>query len=265
MGIMFIVVINAVSDVSAATEDSKSKDNSYTISYFDKTVGGDVLENPDISKNVPNSTLSSQIVNMSKNGSVILKFGKGNPKVLIFAGIHGNEGASNIATLKLIESMKNKKIKGSVYIIPFTIPKSTAKNSRYWYKGSKKYDPNRVANIPGTPGYKIVKFAKKNGIKYIIEAHSGGDFYKYKRGLIYANRYPTNKKEAQWIKYIKKNANPKISYTSVPPKGYLRAYARANKITAITFEVEKDIGPISHWSDVELKMMTSALRYFKLF
>ena len=265
IGIVFILFASVVSDVSAATNNHDSKNSSYTISYFDKTVGGDVLKNKDISKNVPNSTLSSKIVNMTKNGSVILKFGKGSLKVLIFAGIHGNESASSIATLKLIESLKTKKIKGSVYIIPFTIPKSTAKNTRYWYKGTKKYDPNRVANLPGSPGYKIIRFAKKNKIKYIIEAHSGGFISHYKRGLIFANKYSTNKKEAQWIKYIKKTTNLKLNYTSVPPRGYFRAYARSNKITAITFEVERDKGTVAHWSDVELKMLKYALKYFKLF
>jgi len=262
---MFILVISAISSVNAATNNSKSKSSSYTISYFDKTVGGDVLNNSNVSENIPNSTLSQKIVNMTKKGSVIIKFGKGSPKVLICAGIHGNEIASNIATLKLIESMRSKKIKGSVYIIPFVIPKSTASNDRYWYKGNKKYDPNRVANIPGTPGNKIIKFAKKNGIKYIIEVHSGGFISHRKRGLVFANKYPTNKKESQWVKYIKKTVNPKINYTSVPPNGYFRSYSKINKISAITFEVERDVGEISHWANVELTMLKYALKYFKLF
>ena len=268
-----ILTINMVNTVNAVTNSDDFKysngkhDSSlnYTISYFDKTVGGDVLKNPRISKNIPNTTLSQKIIKMTNKGSVILKFGKSNPKILVCAGIHGNESAANIATLKLIESLKNKKIKGSIYIIPFVIPGSTAINSRYWYKDNKKYDPNRITNIPGSPGYKIIKFARKNKINYIIEVHSGGFISHYKRGFIYANKYPTNKKEAQWIKYIKKTVNPKINYTNIPPKGYFRAYARANRISAISFEVERDIGTISHWADVELKMLHYGLKYFKLY
>jgi predicted deacylase len=64
---------------------------------------------------------------MSKKGSVILKFGKDNPPILIYAGIHGDEIASNIATVRLIESLKNKKINCLIHIIPFTILKAQLK------------------------------------------------------------------------------------------------------------------------------------------
>ena len=254
--------------VSAANIADDTKSNSeYTIDYFDKNLGGNVLKNSKISKNMPDSNLSKKIVSMTKKGSVILKFGDGNgPKVLLCAGIHGDESAANIATLRFIETIKNKKIKGTIYVIPFTIPKDTAINSRTWYNPKKGYsvDPNRFSNVPGSPGYKIVQFAKKNNIKYIIDIHSGKNLANYKNGFIFANKNPTSKEETKWLNYIKKSLNPGIIY-NVPGKGYTRAYSKTNNINAITFEVEKDKGSVSQWAKVQYKMLITACKYFNLF
>jgi len=114
------------------------------------------------------------------NGSVLLKFGNGNgPKLLMSVGIHGNEIQANIAAMKYLEFIKDKQFNGTLYIIPFDIPCDTALNTRY-YKGM---DPNRIANIPDTPSWKIVQFAKNNGINYLLDVHSGGGVGK--NGYIY--------------------------------------------------------------------------------
>lgn len=232
-----------------------------------KVLGGNVLKNNKISKNIPKTNLSKKIVSMSKKGSVILKFGDGNgSKLLLCAGIHGNEVASNIATLKFIEKIKNKKIKGTLYVIPFIIPKDTAINSRAWYFSKKKtwVDPNEVAHISGTPGNKIVKFAKKNNIKYIIDIHTGGGISSYKKGFVYANKKPVRKVETKWLKYIKTTVNPVIKYNN-PKKGYMRYYSMTNGISTLTFEVERDKGSVSYWAKVEYKMLINACNFFKLF
>ncbi|MEA4956536.1 hypothetical protein SDC9_07671 [bioreactor metagenome] len=204
---------------------------------------------------------------MSKKGSVILKFGNGKgPKLLLCAGIHGNEVSANIATLKFIEKIKNKKINGTLYIIPFTIPKDTSINSRWWYYSKKKdwVDPNEVAHITGTPGNKIVKFAKKNNIKYIIDIHTGGGISSYKNGFIYANKNPVRQGEVKWLNYIKKAIKPMVKYNN-PKKGYTRYYSKLNNISTLTFEVERDQGSVSKWSKIEYKMLLYACKYFKFF
>jgi len=239
----------------------------YSIIYFDKSVGGDVLKNSKISKNMPKSALSKEIVSMCKKGSVILKFGNGNgPKMLLCAGIHGDESAANIATLNFLETIKNKEINGTIYVIPFIMPKSTAIDKRNWYNHDKRYnvDPNRYSHIPGTPGYKIVQFAKKNDIKFIIDIHSGQGLNSYKNGFIFANKKPVSKQETQWLNYIKKTVKPGIIYNT-PEKGYIRGYSRANGITTLTFEVEKNRGSVSHRANIEYKMLINACKYFKLF
>ncbi len=241
--------------------------NSYSISYFDKTVGGNVLKNGRIAKNMPKASLSRKIVSMTKKGSVVLKFGDGGgPKLLMCAGIHGNEVSANIATLKFIEKIANKKICGSLYVIPFIIPRDTEINSRAWYYSKKKtwVDPNEVAHISGTPGNKIVKFALKNNISYILDIHTGGGIASYKKGFVYANEEPVKKGETKWLNYVKKAVNPVVKY-NVPKKGYIRYYSKLKGISTLTFEVERDIGAVSYWSKVEYNMLIHACKYFKFF
>ncbi|KZX15738.1 M14 family metallopeptidase [Methanobrevibacter filiformis] len=264
------MISTIVGSVYGETTDNRSSQIhdikvNYKISYFDNKIGGDVVKNSKINKYMPKKDLSKKIVKLSKKGSVILKFGDGEgPKVLLCAGIHGNKPAANIATLRLIENIKNKKIKGTLYIIPFIIPKDTAKNTRYWYYSKKRtaVDPNRVVYINGTPGNKIVKFAEKNKVNYIVDIHTGGGLYSYKRGFIFVNQ-KLSKKESKWIKYIKKSRNPYISYT--PRGGSIRSYSKSKNITTITLEVERDRGSTSYWSNVELKLLTVACKYFKFF
>ncbi|MGB7969884.1 MAG: hypothetical protein WCF28_10005, partial [Methanobacterium sp.] len=74
--------------------------NQYDISIFDPSIGGNVLNNTAITQNIPRTYLSNKIFHMTNQGSVILRFGNGNgPKVLICAGVHGNEPQANIALM----------------------------------------------------------------------------------------------------------------------------------------------------------------------
>ena len=263
-----LTIISTVSaEITSEKNETKNAEPNYTITYFDKSaaVKGDVLKNKKISKYMPKTNLSKKIVSMCKKGSVIIKIGKGKPKLLITAGIHGSEPGANIATLRFIEKIKNKKINGSIYIIPFLIPKDTSLNKRVWYnpKTKSSADPNRISNKVGTPGYKVVQFAKKNNITSIIDVHTGYGLSGYKNGFIFANKNPT-KKEKQWIKYIKKNANPYIQY-NFPKNGMVRSYSRNNGIDTLTLEVEISKGSCSHWANIEYKMLYSAVKYFKIF
>lgn len=167
--------------------------------------------------------------------------------------------------MKFIENIKNKKINGSIYIIPFVIPKDTALNKRSWYNPKTKIsaDPNRISNKVGTPGYKIVQFAKKNNITSIIDVHTGDGLSGYKKGFIFTSKNPT-KKGKQWISYIKKNVNPYTQY-NVPNKGMIRGYSRSNGIDTITLEVKRIKSSFSNWVNVEYKMLVSATKFFKLF
>lgn len=131
--------------------------------------GGDVVNNSYIKEYVPNSSLTSQVFNLAKHGTPIIIFGDGSyPRVMISAGIHGHELPPQIAVMKLINYLSHTPIKGTVYIIPFVAPSSTAQNIRF-YNGMNL---NSVANINGTSSNQLVKKAQTLHITAFGDFHS---------------------------------------------------------------------------------------------
>ena len=223
---------------------------------FDRKVGADVTRNPEINSHIPKTDFARTIFRLEKNGSVMLKFGNGvGPKLLISAGIHGNEEEANIAIMKYLEYIKDKNIKGTLYVIPFAIPLDTSLNTRY-YHGR---DPNRIANEPGTPGWNIVNFAKKNGIKYILDVHSGGGVT-YK-GLLHINPSTSKSAEYRWASFITKVSGCVSKVQTLEP-GMVRTEAFKNGINTITLEVERDGIATTTAAATEFKMIIGAVRYF---
>jgi len=253
--ILFILAFTPVS--SAANTTNSSNSSTYTISYVDTSLGGNVLNNPEISQNIPKTYLSNQIFNMTKKGSVVLKFGKGNgPKLLITAGIHGNEEEANIAAMKYLEYIKNKSFNGTLYIIPFAIPADTALNSRN-YKGQ---DPNRIANKKATPGYNIIQFARNNGVQYLLDVHSGSQVGS--KGYIFVSNPSTiTVKEKNWSNHIKSKTGCYISTNGADDAGMVRNCAKKYSINTITLEVERDSIPTMTSANVEYKMIQAAVNY----
>jgi uncharacterized protein len=259
LGISILVFMVSLSGSYATnvTVGSKVSLNSshYNISIFDHTVGGNVLANPTISHNIPKTDLCNQIFQMSKNGSVILKFGNGNgPKLLMSVGIHGNEPQANIAAMKYLEFIKDKQFNGTLYVIPFDIPRDTALNTRY-YNG---LDPNRNANIAGTPGWKIVQFAKNNNIKYLLDVHSGGGVGS--NGYIYVNQY-SKTPEKNWVSYITTKTHSSTGFNRDDSAGMIRVSAHHYRINSITLETERDNTTVMTAANAEFKMILAAAQY----
>lgn len=254
--LVFMVSLSGsyASNVTIGTNASLSSSH-YNITIFDHNVGGNVLANPAINKNIPKTDISNQIFQMTQKGSVILKFGNGNgPKLLISVGIHGNEPQANIAAMRYIEFIKDKQFNGTLYIIPFDIPSDTALNTRYYYG----LDPNRIANIVGTPGWKIVQFAKNNGINYLLDVHSGGGMGS--NGLIYVNHNSTNL-EKNWVSYITSKTLSATGFDSSDSAGMIRVAAHSYGINSITLESERDTTPIMTAADAEFKKILAAAQY----
>jgi predicted deacylase len=229
--------------------------NPYHISIFDSSIGGNVLSNTAITQYISRTDLSNKIFNMTNQGSIILKFGNGNgPKVLICAGVHGNEPQANIAIMQYIEFIKDKNFNGTLYIIPFAIPQDTALNTRY-YNGS---DPNRIANINGTPGWKIVQFAKNHGINYLIDVHSGGGVDA--NGFIYINSKSTNN-EKKLVSYIVSKTNCSTGVEDTDDPGMIRYSAHQYGINSITLETERDNIPVMDAVNAEYKMIHAGTKY----
>ena len=230
--------------------------NFTTIIILDTAVGGDVLQNPEISANIPLTEFSSDIFEMVKQGSVVLKFGNGNgPKVLIAAGIHGNEPEANIATMKYLEYIKDTYLNGTLYVIPFVIPQSTAQNNRL-YNGE---DPNRNSNEPGTPGWNVVQFALANGIEYLLDVHSGGEVGEW--GYMFLNSQ-ARAQERALAEHIRDNVGSYITYSTYDNPGMMRNVAHDGGINCITMEVERDSLPTMEAAEREYKMIKAAGELF---
>jgi hypothetical protein len=260
------LIMASADATNSVVESNKNNNNGYssrikvvgpTYIIFDKNVGGDVLKNPDINKYIPKTSFAKTIFRMEKSGSVMLKFGNGiGPKVLISAGIHGNETEANIAIMKYLEYIKDKSIKGTLYIIPFDIPVDTEKNTRF-YNGQ---DPNRIANVAGSPGWYIVHFAHANGVKYLLDVHSGGGVTS--KGLLNINSGTSNSAEVKWAHYITSTSGC-VSRVQPLETGMVRAEAFKYKISTITMEVERDTASTMVSADTEFKMIKAAMKFFK--
>jgi uncharacterized protein len=139
------------------------------VDIINRATGGDISKNSLLYSSIQKTVLSNEILSKAKIGTPLVTFGDGNgPKVLIVAGVHGNELSAPAAAMKLINYLNGKHVRGTVYIIPFAIPYTAAHNTRYWHKK----DPNRVAKISGSPTNLIVNLAKKLKVGVLGDFHS---------------------------------------------------------------------------------------------
>ena len=226
--------------------------------------GGTVTNNHYIKKNIPKSQLTSQIITLSKKGTPVIRFGNGHgPKVMIVAGVHGNELPSQIAALKLANYLKSRQINGTVYIIPFVVPSNTAKDVRYW----KGKNLNSVANVAGTPTNKLLNLAKKLNITVLGDFHStkpGGDPGKI---AVFSTKHPTY---ASYIiaNYIsKKTGSSLIVYNQAGAEypGALEDASNLAGIPSVTCEVLSPHGTVKSGSVAgSYNQMIALLKYKKI-
>lgn len=139
------------------------------INIINRQTGGDIRKNSLLTSYLPKTVLTNRILNEARNGTPMITFGTGRgPVVFMVAGVHGNELPAQVASMKLINYLNGKVIRGTVYIVPFAIPLTTSNNIRYWYGN----DPNDLANITGSPTNLIVRKAKKLGAQALGDFHS---------------------------------------------------------------------------------------------
>lgn len=141
------------------------------ITHISKSSGGYIAANSHVFDNIPHTSFFREILKESIEGTPLIKFSSSSPRVMIIAGIHGNELPPQIAAINLINKLstleKEGKLNGTVYIIPFSSPKSTMLNSR-WFNG---IDLNRVATVKGSISNEILVKIKE------LQLNSVGDFH----------------------------------------------------------------------------------------
>ncbi|MCK9151995.1 succinylglutamate desuccinylase/aspartoacylase domain-containing protein [Methanobacterium alcaliphilum] len=244
-----IISLNSI-NVHAQTCDISNK-------ILDPHVRGDVYLNPLIQTYLTKNSLNEQRNIKYISGSRVYCLGNGKgKKILICGGIHGDEVQGSLSVLEFLYYIQRKEPTGTLYIIPFAIPVDTEKNTRTYNDSGLVYDPNRKANINGTPVNKILKFAVSHKVKYIIDVHSGTGVSK--NGMVY---YQTNF-EKNWAAFIKQKT--KSTLKTNPQKGTLRSEARAKKINAIVLEVEKKSQGVDLPVQKELDMIKRAYTYLMM-
>jgi hypothetical protein len=224
-------------------------------SLFDTHTGGNVVKNSEINNYIPHTEYALNLFSWLNKGSIVLKYGDGSGSpILISAGIHGNETEANISIMKYLEYIKDKNIKGTLYVIPFALPYSTSINSRFYHG----YDPNRRAHVTGTPGWNIIQFARNKGIKYILDVHSGLSV-PY-NGLLNLN--PSIPSVGlKWASYISHNTGCGYVFKSMD-KGMLRTESAKYGINHVTIEVDRTRISTLSAANTELKIINAACRYF---
>ena len=96
--------------------------NNLELEIISSESGGFISANRNIFNCIKLSDNSKFILNQAIKGTPMIRIGDGSPKIMLVAGVHGNELAPQISALKLIDALFNSDINGTAYIIPFASP-----------------------------------------------------------------------------------------------------------------------------------------------
>lgn len=209
--------------------------------------GGNVTGNYYIRQYTPQHSITWEVITAAKNGTPMVVFGNGSGKnVMIVAGVHGNELPPQLAALKLIDYLADKEINGTVYIVPFLIPSSTATSSRYW----NGQNPNSIANYKGTPTNRIVQIAKERLIQALGDFHSTQPGGTPGTDAVFCSRTPTYE-SYKIAYYISKNSPSKLivyEKAGVEYPGALEDVCNLEGIPSVTCEVLSPHGTVAQGS-----------------
>lgn len=191
--VIVIAILAVVSIASVAYVFLFNNNPAVNIAYINSENGADVRENTVLnSKIVVNeangSKLSNEVIEAAKNGTPVVQFGNGEgPVSVVITGVHGNQLPSQVGALALIDYLKDKKIKGTVYVIPFAVPEATAKNEKY----SDGENLNKVADKIGTPSNDIITFVISKNATVVGDFHSTAPGAVPGHDVIMCSQYPT--------------------------------------------------------------------------
>ncbi|MDD5960524.1 MAG: succinylglutamate desuccinylase/aspartoacylase family protein [Methanobrevibacter wolinii] len=225
--------------------------------------GGYISHNKNLYNAIPNSKLFKIILKESVNGTPLIKIGNGDFKVMIVAGIHGNELPSQLACLYMIKYLINKNIKGSIYLIPFAAPNATMNNSRSF----DGMDLNRSTLDVGSVTNRIFEVIKKENIIAVGDFHSTSINSNPGRDAIFCTLSPTVE-SYNIAKYVSRRVGcDLLKYDTAGSKfkGALEDECNLIGIPSITAEVLSPFGYLNKNSfKRSMFQMYSFLDYFKI-
>ena len=235
---------------------NKSVNKEVELDILEDIPGADISKNHEILNYLFENDLNSQIIETAKKGTPLIKLGDGSkPRVMITAGVHGNELPPQIAALKLINELDKTNLNGTVYIIPFICPSASAENSKL-YNGENL---NLVADKPGSPTNIILNTAKKMEITSLADFHATST-HPAKDSVIYFLSVASSKIAV----YVNRKSNSELMAHIYNP-GTLIAALNNQKIPTILCEVESEDGTASNQSiEVSHNQMKAFLEYHKI-
>ena len=261
---ILLLVLCCTVPVNAANNNDVTMNVVYIgLNYHDHNsfTGGNISQNTVLKKYIQGNDLTDRVLSIARFGTPMITFGNGSePKIMIVAGVHGNELPAQIAAIKMVNHLKNKKINGTVYIIPFVSPYSTSQNMRYW----NGENLNSVANNPRTPTNTILRCASNLNVNML------GDFHSTQPRSYPGNYSVLCSKDPVYISYdmavyISDQTNSSlISYdrAGVDYPGALEDMSNLEGIPAVTCEVLSPHGTANTETiDRSFNQMLSLLKY----
>ncbi len=233
------------------------------ISILSPHSGGNIQDNPYLKKNIFSDNGFDLIIKSAQMGTPLVELGKGRPKVMVVAGVHGNELPPQIAALNLMEHIKNMSLWGTVYLIPFAAPGATMENTR-WFKGS---DLNRASSSEGSITNMILKFIQMLNLDAVADFHSTKPKSNPGRESVFCTKKPciNSYNIAQYI--TKKTSSELICYDEAGSmyKGALEDECNLRNIPSVTCEVVSENGKINPGSiERSFLQMKMFLKHFKI-
>lgn len=230
--------------------------------YISRNYGGYISKNNNLINKIPLNEINITILEKSVVGTPIFKLGRGNNKILLLSGIHGNELPSQIASLYLINYLIKMDLNATIYLIPFASPFSSMNNERNF----NGYDLNRTSHIKNSLSYNIIQSIKKLGISFVGDFHSTALKSNPGREAIFSSNYPSI--ESFLIaSYIANSTNSEViceKYASLNYKGAIEDECNLMGIPAVTCEVLSPFGEVKNCNRSFLQMK-SFLSYFGVF
>ena len=138
------------------------------MSYISDLSGGYISRNAHVFNQIELNDLNKFILEKSVFGTPVFKLGCGGNRILILSGIHGNELPPQIANIRLLNDLIDKKINHTLFFIPFAAPKATMENKRFF----NTLDLNRTSHIKDSLSNCIIQKIEELEIDFVGDFHS---------------------------------------------------------------------------------------------
>ncbi|MCC7557733.1 MAG: succinylglutamate desuccinylase/aspartoacylase family protein [Methanobacteriaceae archaeon] len=225
--------------------------------------GGKVEKNDVLMKNIPKTDLNETIIKKASKGTTLIKLGKKGPKLMITAGIHGDELPPQIASLNIINKVLNCNLRGTLYVIPFVIPYATMENSRRF----NGIDMNRTAAKAGYLSNNLLKIIKMLKIDAVADFHSTKLRSNPGRQSVFCSKKPCIK-SFKIAQHISENTPSELIFyknAGLYYKGAFEDECNLAGIPAVTCEVVSENGVVDPGSPKKsYNQMMSFLNYFNM-